>query len=151
MQLSPAGSHLCSLKQASLCGSAQGLPRCLHKGWWESVRGLLRQKGLIPLQNLFILNVYQIANPACQLCSFCYNFHHRRLFLCFFPNSFLGDAASKRGLCFTSWLISKHCPAGHSPLPSQSHPHRYVGAISLLEQAVTPHQLLLATPTFPAG
>lgn len=151
MQLSPAGVHLCSLKQGNLCTSTRGIPRCLHKGWRECVRGLLRQKGIMPLQNLFTLNVYQIANPACQLCNFCYNFHSRRLFLFFFLNSFLGDAASQRGLCFTSWLFSKHCPAGCSPLPLQCHPHRYVGAISLLERTVTPHQLLLATPTFPAA
>jgi len=139
------------LKKANLCGSARGLPMCLHKGWWECVRGLLRQKGLMPLQNLFILNVYQIANPACQLCNFCYNFHPRRLFLFFFLNSFLGDAAAQHRLCFTLWLVSKHRPVGHSPFPSHGHPHRHVGAISLLERTVTPHQLLLATPTSPAA
>lgn len=133
----PAGSNLCSFKRANLCGSAQGLPRCLYKEWWDRVRDLLRQKRLMPLQNLFILKVYQIANPACQLCNFCYNFHPRRLFVCFFLNSFLGDAASLCGLCFTSWLIlSIVCRA--FPCPLQGGPHRYIGAISLSEQAVTP-------------
>lgn len=56
----------------------------------------------MPLQNVFILNVYQIANPACQLCNLCY----RKLFLCFVLNSFLVDAASQCGLCFTFSLIS---------------------------------------------
>lgn len=98
MQLSPAGSHLCSLKQANLCGSVWGVPGCLHKGWWEHARRLLRQKELMLLQNLFILNVYQITNPACQLCHFSYKFCFRRLFLFFFINSFLRDAAVQDGL-----------------------------------------------------
>lgn len=83
------------------------------------MRVLLRQKGLMPLQNLFILNVYQIANPACQLCNFCYKFHPRRLFLSeFFP----------RRCCFpvqaTLHLVvhfqASSCRASPSPLATPS-------------------------------
>lgn len=59
----------------------------------------------MPLQNVFILNVYQIANPACQLCNLCQKSHPRKLFLCFIPDSFLVDATSQCGLCFTLSLI----------------------------------------------
>lgn len=68
------------------------------------------------LQNSFIFNVYQIANPACQLCHFSYKFCFRRLFLFYFMNSFLRDAASQHGL-FHLPVVSKHRAAGHSPLP----------------------------------
>lgn len=70
---------------------------------------------------------------------------------CFFLNSFLRDAASQCRLRFTLWFICRHHPARHSPLPLQRHAHRQVGAISLLERAVTHHQLCLANPTFLAA
>lgn len=101
--------------KAMLCG----FPRCLYKGCQEHVRGLLRQKVLMPLQNLFICNAYQIANPACQLCNFCCNFHSRRLSL-FFLYYFLGDASYQCGL---SGLTSSCCSVGHFPLsPCRANP-----------------------------
>lgn len=96
-----------------------GFPRCLYKGCQEHVRGLLRQKVLMPLQNLFVCNAYQIANPACQLCNFCCNFHSRRLSL-FFLYYFLGDASYQCGL---SGLTSSCCSVGHFPLsPCRANP-----------------------------
>lgn len=103
----------------------------------------------MPLQNVFILNVYQIANPACQWCNLSYKFHSRKLFLCFILNSFLVDAASQCGLCFTSHSFQALCCLAFPFLLAGLSPK--VGAISLLEQTVPPHQLLLATSTYPTA
>lgn len=118
IQMSPSCVfHLLDLiftpkNKAMLCG----FPRCLYKGCQEHVRGLLRQKVLMPLQNC---NAYQIANPACQLCNFCCNFHSRRLSL-FFLYYFLGDASYQCGL---SGLTSSCCSVGHFPLsPCRANP-----------------------------